>query len=191
MTTSLGGGMGYGGSTGSASQLKGTGYRQVQTPNFTPEQMGLFQRMFSNVSPDSFTGRLAAGDQSQFEQLEAPALKQFGQLQGGLASRFSGQGGGQGPLSSRRSSGFQNTQNQAASDFAQQLQSNRLGIQQQAIQSLDEMSHRLLQQRPYEDNFFKEQKPPWQELVGVLGGGIGQGIGGFGSMYAAKKMGIY
>ena len=52
--------------------------------------------------------------------MEAPALKQFSGLQGNLASRFSGMGSG-----ARRSSGFQNTSNQAASDFAQQLQANK------------------------------------------------------------------
>jgi len=100
-----------------------SGYKLGQIQQFTPEQQQLFQRLFSQVSPDSFLSRLASGDQSQFEALERPALKQFGELQGNLASRFSGMGSG-----ARRSSGFQNTASTAAQDFAEKLQSQRLGL---------------------------------------------------------------
>jgi hypothetical protein len=136
------------------------GYKAGQMQQFTPEQMQLFQQMFGNLGPDSFLSRLAGGDQSMFEQMEAPALRQFGELQGQLGSRFSGMGTG-----ARRSSGFQNTTNQAASDFAQQLQSNRLGLQRQAIGDLMGMSNQLLNQRPYEQFLMKKQKPWWQELL--------------------------
>ena len=112
---------------------------------FTPEQMKLFQSMFGQLGPDSFLGKLASGDQSQFEQLEAPAWRQFQEAQGGLASRFSGAG-----MGGRHSSGFQNAANQQSMDFASQLQSQRMGLQQQALQSLMGMSNQLLQQRPYE-----------------------------------------
>ena len=133
---------------------------------FTPEQMKLFQSMFGQLGPDSFLGKLASGDQSQFEQLEAPAWRQFQEAQGGLASRFSGAG-----MGGRHSSGFQNAANQQSMDFASQLQSQRMGLQQQALQSLMGMSNQLLQQRPYEQ--FTKQ-PFWQELVGGAAGGITQ-----------------
>jgi len=122
------------------------GYGQVSMQNFSPEQMGLFQQLFGNLGPDSFTNQLAQGDQSAFGQLEAPALRQFNELQGGLASRFSGMG----TMGSRRSSGFQNASSQAASNFAQQLQSQRQGLQRQALQDLFAHSNTLLGQRPVE-----------------------------------------
>lgn len=175
--SALMGNSGYKGPTGRASGLSGTGYKQVTTQNFTPEQYKLFQQMFGNVSPESFLSRLGGGDQSQFEQLEAPAMRQFGQLQGDIANRFSGMG-----LGARNSSGFANAQNTAASQFAQDLQSQRLGIQRNALRDLMEMSGQLLGQRPYEQMFIpKQQKSSfWEQLLGGLSGGVGQGIG-FGS----------
>src|SRR6266851_1808203 len=102
--------------TGQAQGLKGTGYKQVTQQQFTPEQMGLFQRMFSQIYPDSFTSKLAQGDQQAFEQSEQPAWRDFNAAQGGLASRFSGMGTG-----ARNSSGFQNAATASGSNFAQDL----------------------------------------------------------------------
>jgi hypothetical protein len=154
------------GPTGSASGQSMTGnvipkgYRQGQLQQFSPEQMQLFQQLFGNLGPDSFLSRLAGGDQSMFEQMEAPAMQQFQGLQGQLASRFSGMGTG-----ARRSSGFQNTANQATSDFAQQLQANRLGLQNQAIQDLMGLGNQLLNQRPYEQFLTKKQPSFWKQLL--------------------------
>lgn len=136
------------------------GVRPYSMQQFTPEQLQLFQQMFSHAAPDSFLSRLASGDQSQFEQMEAPALRQFQELQGNLASRFSGMGSG-----ARRSSGFQNTMNQYTSDFAKDLQANRLGLQRQAIQDLMGLSNELLGQRPFETGFIKKQPSFWQQLL--------------------------
>jgi len=156
------------------------GYRPAQLQQFTPEQMKLFQSMFSQIGPESFLSKLAGGDQSMFEQMEAPAMRQFQGMQGQMASRFSGMGSG-----ARRSSGFQNTMNQASSDFAQQLQANRMGLQRQAIQDLMGMSSNLLQQRPYEQMLLKKQ-PSF--LKSLLSGGVnalGQAAGAFGQSYGA------
>lgn len=170
--SSMSGYSGYKGATGMGAGMSATGgpvgrnnkvpkgYNLGQLDNFTPEQHQLFQQMFGNVGQDSFTSKLAGGDEDTFNQLEAPALKQFSGIQGGLASRFSGMGSG-----ARRSSGFQNTANSAASDFAQQLQSNRVGLQQQAIRDLHGMSQDLLGQRPYEQTLNKKSMPFWQQLL--------------------------
>ena len=158
--------------TGTATGLKGTGYQSAQMQQFTPEQMQLFQQMFGLLGPQSYLGKLSGGDESMFQQMEAPALRQFGALQGNIASRFSGMGSG-----ARRSSGFQNVMGGAASDLAERLQSQRMGLQQQAIRDLMGMSSNLLQQRPYENFLVQKQKPFWQELLGSLAGGVGQGIG--------------
>jgi len=68
----------------------------------------------------------------------------------------------------RRSSGFQDTANSAASDFAQQLQANRVGLQQNAIKDLMGFGNELLNQRPYEQTLTKKSLPFWKQLL--LGG---------------------
>lgn len=165
------------GATGSPKGQQLAGYDVQQLQQYTPEQMQLFQQMFSNVSPDSQTSRLAQGDESQFNEIEAPAMRQFSELQGNLASRFSGMGS----TGARRSSGFQNTASQAGSDFAQDLQSRRQSLMRQAIQDLHGMSSDLLEKRPYEQFLVdrEDKKPFWQKM---LGGGLplaGAAVGGF------------
>lgn len=173
--SSLYGGQGMASPSGRIGNKIPSGYKQGQLQQFTPEQMSLFQQMFGHVSPNSFTSKLASGDQSSFEEMEAPALRQFNELQGGLSSRFSGMGSG-----ARRSSGFQNTVNQASSDFAQNLSSKRQELQRQALQDLMGLSGQLLGQRPYEQFLIKKQqkKPFWQQLLGMaspIGGDIASG----------------
>ena len=97
MTSSLFGGTGA--ATGMNAGKPISSGKMPKAPNgfqrfqqFTPEQMQLFQQLFGNVGPDSFTSRLAGGDQSAFEDIERPALQQFAGLQGQTASRFSGMG---------------------------------------------------------------------------------------------------
>lgn len=182
MATSLGGSSGFM-KPGQTTGLKGSGYTSGTMQQFTPEQMSLFQRLFSNVGPDSLTSKLASGDQSTFDQLEKPALKQFNALQGNIASRFSGMG-----MGGRRSSGFQNAMTTANQDFSSQLRAQRMGLQQQAIQSLHGMSNDLLNQRPYENMLMPQQKPFWQELASAGAGGIGQGIGAGASGFLLGKI---
>jgi len=157
-----GGGLGAGATGGPVGRNNKVpkGYSLGQLDSFTPEQHNLFQQMFGQLGPDSFLSRLAGGDEETFNQIEAPALKQFAGLQGGLASRFSGMGTG-----ARKSSGFQNTSNQAAADFAGQLQANRAGLQQQATRDLMSFGNDLLNQRPYEQTLTKKSLPFWQQLL--------------------------
>lgn len=160
------------------------GYKTGQLQQFTPEQMQLFQSLFSQVGPESFLSKLAGGDQSLFGEIEAPALKQFSGLQGQLASRFSGMGSG-----ARRSSGFQNTMNQATSDFALDLQSKRQDLQRQALKDLMGISTDLLGQHPFEKFLVEKQKKPsfWQQLLGGTAPAAGAAIGGyFGGIPGAK-----
>ncbi len=149
------------------------GYKAGRMQQFTPEQMELFQSMFGHLSPDSDLSRMASGDQSMYDEMEAPAKRQFAGMQGQLASRFSGMG-----MGGRRSSGFQNTANQAASEFGQGLQSKRMDMRQQALRDLMGYSNSLLGQRPYE-NFISEKQPSY--LESLLGGQFGLfGSGGTG-----------
>ncbi len=161
-----------------------SGYKRYQMANYDDQQMDTYNRGFEAVSPDSYLSRLAGGDQALFDEMEAPALKQFSGLQGNLASRFSGMG-----MGARKSSGFQNTANQAATDFAGQLQSQRQGLQRQAIGDLHNMSQQLLSNRPY-DRWLEEKQPSgWESfgqaalpfagaaLGGVFGGPAGASMG--------------
>jgi hypothetical protein len=155
-----------------------SGYKTQQLQQFTPEQMQLFQSLFGHLGPESYLGRLAGGDEDIFKEIESPALQQFSGELGNLASRFSQGAGGRGSLGSRRSSGFQNAGSQAASQFAQQLQSQRQGLQQNAIKDLLGMSNQLLGQRPYETILTPKSGGFLQNLLGSLAGGLGQGLGG-------------
>jgi hypothetical protein len=158
----------YGGSgltPSSSKSLKKAGYEQVTTPRFTPEQMQLFQKLIGGSMGGIEAGlgnlsRLASGDESMFGELEAPALRQFGAVQGNIASRFSGAGSG-----SRRSSGFANTMTGASQSLAEQLQSQRMGLQQNAIQQLLGLGGSLLGQQPYESSLIPRKKPLWQDLL--------------------------
>lgn len=189
MATSMGGGRGLvphrtGQSVG--NQMTGAnslgtssipkGYQQGQLQQFTPEQMDLFQQLFSQVGGGSHLGKLAAGDESEFEALEKPAFRQLGELQGGLASRFSGMGS----FGGRRSSGHNLAQGSLASEFAEKLSSQRMGLQRQAQKDLFGLSGQLLSQRPF-DKFLvpeeEEQLPWWQQLLIGAGSGLGQGLG--------------
>lgn len=169
------------GATGEMSGQKiPKGYQMGSIQRFTPEQMQLFQSMMQHVGPESFLSKIASGSQEGFEQMEEPAMRQFAGLQGNLASRFSGMGG----LGGRRSSGFQNTANQAAANFASDLQSRRYDLQRQAIGDLSQLSNMLLSQQPYEQ-FLTQKKPSFMQSllggIGNLGGqflGAGAGMGG-------------
>lgn len=150
---------------GSSSRSKDkipSGYKKGSIQQFTPEQMNLFNSMFSHVSPDSYLSRLAGGDESMFNEIEAPALRQFSGLQGNMASRFSGMGS----TGSRHSSGFQNEMNAASSNFAQDLASRRQSLQQNAIKDLMGLSDQLLGQRPVDQ--FLVEKPQRQEKQGWM-----------------------
>lgn len=155
------------------------GYKKGQMQRFTPEQMALFQSLFSHLDPGSYTGRLAAGDEDIFNEIEAPAMRQFQALQGQTGSRFSGSG-----MGAQKGSGFQNTMNQQTIDFASDLASKRQQLQRQALQDLMGMSGNLLQQQPYEQ-FLEKKKDKssfWKSLLaggsGLAGAGIGAMLGG-------------
>lgn len=138
------------------------GYDIERTRQFTPEQQQLFSSLFSHVSPDSYLSRLAKGDEGLFAEQERPALRQFAELQGNIASRFSGAG-----MGARRSSAFQNSLNSAASQLTQDLASRRQGLQRQAIMDLMGISESLLGQRPEEQYMTDPQKSFLQKVMGV------------------------
>lgn len=171
---------GYG-SSGRSSGLSGTGYKQVSTPNLSPEQMGLFQQLMGGSQSGIGAGlghlsnQAQGGNEEYWNQLEAPAKKEFGQYQSDIANRFSQ--AAPGASSARRSSGHQNAQNSAAADFAERLASNRMGLQQNAISQLLGIGQNLLGTSLTSNYLLPKKKPFWQELLGSASGGIGQGAG--------------
>lgn len=151
-----------------------SGYKTGQIQKFTPEAMELYRSLFANVGPDSYLSKLAGGDEATYNQMEAPALKQFSGLQGQLASRFSGMG-----MGGRRSSGFQNASNQAASDFAGQLQANRVNLRNQAIKDLMGLSSDLLGQNPYDQYLVPKRQKQGMDWGSIASGAVQGGIQGF------------
>lgn len=177
-------------STPTISKLSGTGYRNVNIPSKSPQQMDIFRQLMGGAqggvqgSLGDLSSLAGGGDEESWQKLEAPALRQFGQLQGNISSRFSGMGSG-----ARRSSGFQNTVGGAGTDLAERLQSNRMGLQQSAQQQLLSLYQNLLGEHLSDNAFLSKKKPFWQELVGGLAPGLGQAAGNFGSMVGLRKLG--
>ena len=149
-------------------------YRLGQLNQFTPEQQQLFQQNFGYLGQDSDLARLAGGDEEAFQEMEAPAYRDFNSLLAGTASRFgAASGGGQGQLGGRAGSGYNNALTSASSNFAQDLQSRREGLKRQALNDLMGYSNQILGQRPT-DRFLvekqqKERSPWW----GLAEAGIG------------------
>jgi len=170
------GGSSKGNSTGNFSgDIVPKGYKTGQLQQFTPEMMDLFNQMMGYLGPNSDIARMASGDQSMFDQMEAPAWRQFQEAQGQLGSRFSQLAPG--AMSASRGSGFQNSMGQLGNDFAMNLASKRQELQRQALLDMFGMSNNLLQQRPY-DRFLvekphKEEKSGWGSLAGGIIGGVG------------------
>lgn len=151
------------------------GYNLGQVSNFSPEQQKLFGEQFGRLGPESYLSKLAGGDQETYDQLEAPAYRQFNQNLGNIASRFSAQGTG-----GRHSSGFKNSTSSVASNFAQDLSANRVQLRQQAMKDLFEMSNQLLGQRQSERALFEKpqkQLSGWEQAGIGFAGGAGQAAG--------------
>lgn len=154
------------------------GYRIGQYQKFTPEQMDLYKQMFGMVGPESYLGKLAAGDEEMFRQIEKPALQQFAGEVGQLGSRFSGMG-----MGAQKSSGFRNTATQAAADFAGKLQAQRQGLQRQAISDLMGFSNQLMGISPYETyQYERKHHGPSSAGKGKMGAGGWLGTLGGGAL---------
>jgi hypothetical protein len=155
------------------------GYRGGSLQKYTPETMDLFNSLFGQLSPDSDLYKMASGDESYFNEMEAPAWRDFSGALGGLANRFSIGSGGR-STGTMKSSGFQNTGTAAASNFAQDLASKRQGLTRQALQDLFQMSHMLFNDQPYERILAgKEQKEPgfWNQALSSFAQSAGKAGG--------------
>ena len=148
------------------------GQRAYSQANYTPAQMKIHKQNYAALGPDTDLARMAAGDQSYYDEMEAPALRQMSAQQSNIANRYSGGG-----LGNRNSSGFQQEQGEYASNFAQQLQANRQSLQRQAHNDLWTMSQQFLGQQPFNRQLVNKQKTG-SNWKGLAGGAIGA-VGGF------------
>jgi len=168
------------------------GYQSFSIPNKSSQQMDLFNSGASTLQQgfpqmlQQMMQMAQGGTPEQWEQLEAPAMRQFGQLQGSMASRFSGMGSG-----GRHSSGFQNSMSGAGADLAERLQSNRLGLQNQATSQLMQLYENLMGQDMQKTGLVKKQKPWWQDFLTGLGGVGAEAAGNFGTMGMGKWAGLF
>lgn len=141
-----------------------SGYKQVSIPQFTPQQMQLFQQLLGKAGAGAnqgldFLNKIAGGDQGAFEQMEAPAYSAFNKTLGALGSRFAQYGAGD-------SSAFQNAVSGAGADLAQNLQSQRAQMQTSAIDKLLSQSQSLLGQKPYETSLLQKDKGiDWGQIL--------------------------
>lgn len=168
-----------------ASRSSSNGYKQIKTPNFTPEQMQIFQKIFGGLQGGldgglDYLSKLASGDEETFQGIEKPAYSAYDKLLGQMGSRFAGVG-------AIDSSAFQNATSGAASSLAENLGAQRTGLQQGAIDKLLGLSTSFLGQRPYDTFLDKDEGFDWGGLIGgALGsfggpalGAIGSGVGGW------------
>jgi len=158
------------------------GYNQVS--NFSPQMMNLFQMLLGGTTQGAGKGidwlsKLASGDESTFNQLEAPSHNAFNAKLGDIGNRFAN-------IGAVGSSGFNNATTGAASNFAQELGSNRINLQQGALDRLLNQSNSLLNMQPYSLQE-KDQGFDWGGLLGgILGSLGGPALGGIGSAAGSK-----
>lgn len=172
-------------STPAISKMRGTGHSLISQNRYGPDFSQLHGNLSQAIGP-GLTGGLsqlaaqASGSPEAFAALEAPAMRDFQSGLGQIASRFSGMGTG-----ARRSSGFGHATNAATQDFAERLQSQRLGFQQSAMQQLMQM-YGLLSGTDLQDTWMMENAPKkpswWKQAAGIglplAGGALGGMFGG-------------
>jgi len=175
-------------SVSTVSKLRGTGYNQVQTPRLDPQQQQLFSQAFGAISPSiggafGQLGQLAGGNAGAYEELEAPAFRNLQRGLGATASRFSGMGTG-----ARRSGGFARETGDQSRQLAENLQGQRLGLQQGFMNQLMSLYSSLLGTETHENSLIQKQKPWWQELALSLGPGLAQAGTSFGGQAGLMKL---
>jgi hypothetical protein len=154
------------------------GYEKYSLPTMDPGTAQFQQQLLGAVKPGAMSGmdflsKLAGGDQSMFQQMEAPAFRQFEGAMGQLGSRFAGMG-----MGANKSSGMRLSAGGMASDLAQSLQSQRMGMQQNAIQQLMSMSQNLMQNPTQAYGLAQKPVPVWAQLLGSGIGATGTAAGG-------------
>lgn len=164
------------------------GYDTYQLPTMEPAVHDWFTKLMGSSGQGALSGmenlkKLAGGDESYFQQLEAPAFRQFEGSMGQMGSRFAGMG-----MGANKSSGMRLSAGGMASDLAQNLQSQRMGLQQNAISQLMGMSQHLMGMPTMGTGLVQKQPSFWEQLLPGLMGGIGQGAGMGGGAAGMAKL---
>lgn len=175
---------------------KVSGYKTYSLPNLTQEQQGVIQQQLPQMGQGTRSGidyynKLASGDQSMFQDIEAPAYEAFNKLLGQVGSRFSQYGG-------RDSSAFQNAIAGAGGELSQNLASQRNNLRQSAIDKLLGQQNQLLGIKAFETGLQpknRKQGFDWggmlQALAPILGGMMGGPPGAMAGSAAAGGMSAY
>lgn len=155
-----------------------SGYKVKKIPTMGEDQKGLYDQLYGSIRPalgpaTSQLSQLAQGSPGMFQQLEAPAFRQFKeQLMPRLAEQQTARGGG-------RSSGYLNRLEGATSNFAQDLQSQRMGLQQNALAQILGLGQNLMNTQTEQPYYQKKFGTSLLEGLGGLAGqlpGVGLGI---------------
>lgn len=151
------------------------GYSQFELPTMGGGQKQIYDLLKSQSlgGGGDVLSRLfgtAGGDQQGFDQMEAPAMRQFQQqILPGIANRYAGSG-----ISG--SSGMQNAFAGAGTDLAERLQSNRMGYHERARDQVMNLMQSLLGTPT--SQFGLVQKPNMMaDIMKLLGTGVGTGLG--------------
>lgn len=105
---------------------------------------------------------MAGGDQDLYSQLEAPAMRQFQQqIAPGIANRYTGSG-------LKGSSGFENSLANAGSNLAENLQSQRMGYQQHAMDRVMELMERLTGMSTNQAGLVQKPQTDWAGMFSSL-----------------------
>lgn len=122
-------------------------------------------------------------DPSFFQNIEAPALRQFNeQITPDIANRFASMGSG----GSLGSTAFRNELGREGSNLAERLSANRTGMQQQGAnqalgygQTQNQSFMQMLQQalQPTQNTYSQPTGGLFGPLLGALGGGAAAGYG--------------
>jgi hypothetical protein len=165
-----------------------SGYRVKKIPTMGQQQRGLYDELYGSVRPSlgpatSQLSQLAQGNQGIFDQLEAPAFRQFKeQLMPRLAEQQTARGGG-------RSSGYLNRLQGATSNFAQDLQSQRMGLQQNALSQLLGLGQNLMNTQTEQPYLQKKTSTRLLESLAQLMGKGPEIAGGIAKIYAGGGFG--
>jgi hypothetical protein len=155
---------------------KGFGQFSMQTMGPGQSQIyDLIRGQFQGGAGDVYKNLLsmASGDQGMFQQLEAPALRQFQQqIAPGIASRYAGSG-----ISG--SSGMQNSLAAAGGNLAENLQSQRMNLMQQSMHDVLSLGNTLLASPDRQYGLYQKQNM-LRDLMQMLGGAGSQAAGIFG-----------
>src|ERR1044071_6394499 len=155
------------------------GYSQYSLPTMGADQKHVYDMLrsqFQAGAGDVYQKLfgLAGGKSDMFEQLEAPALRQFQQqIAPGIAARSSGSG-------ISNSSGMQNAIAGAGANLAENLQAQRMGLMERSMQNVLGLGDRLLGTQTQQFGLVQKENilRDIMQLLGSAGSQIGGIYGG-------------